>query len=223
MSQSPSSTVGVVEGAGPAVAMLHPLRLRLLETLREPHSASGLAPIMGLPRQQVNYHLRELEKHGLVELVEERRRGNCTERILRAASRYFVISPGVVGALAADPEEIRDRFSSAYLTALVAQSLRDLGILRRAADRAGKRLFTYSLQAEVRFASPEARGAFAEELAAQVARLVAKYHDEKQSGGRRFRLVVGAYPSPVAGERSTERVGASGRRKDDDEDEDTLH
>ena len=223
MSQPPSSTVGVVEGAGPAAATLHPLRMRLLETLREPHSASGLAQIMGLPRQQVNYHLRELEKHALVELVEERRRGNCTERILRAASRYFVISPGVVGTLAADPEEIRDRFSSAYLTALVAQALRDLGILRRGADRAGKRLPTYSLQAEVRFASPEARGAFAEELASQVARLVTKYHDEKQSGGRRFRLVVGAYPAPAEGERATERVGASGRRKNDDEDADTLH
>ena len=36
---------------------------------------------VGLPRQLVNYHLRTLERHGLVELVEERRKGNVMERI----------------------------------------------------------------------------------------------------------------------------------------------
>ena len=217
--------VDVVAGAAPAVAMLHPIRMRILAALRQPTSATGLAERLGLPRQKVNYHLRELERHELVELVEERRKGNCTERILRATAHYYVISPKTMGELAADPSEIRDRFSSAYLTALVGVALEDLGELRRRADRAGKKLPTFSLQTEVRFASAEQRAAFTEELAGQVARLVTKYHDGESKGGRRFRFLLGAYPDPDGGRRKASGTEPAARRGEDDDDEDreALH
>ncbi len=185
----------VVQGTSQVAAMLHPLRMQLLETLREPHSASGLAKKLGLPRQKVNYHLRELESQSLVELVEERRRGNCTERVLRTTARYYLISPETVGALAADPAEIQDRFSSAYLLAIVSKALRDLGLLRERAQKARKRLATFSLQTEVRFASPQARHDFTEELSQEIARLAAKYHDEKAETGRSFSFFLGAHPT----------------------------
>ena len=60
-----TSTVGVVRGPEQAASMLHPIRRRILETLREPGSASSLAPRLGLPRQKVNYHLRALERQGV--------------------------------------------------------------------------------------------------------------------------------------------------------------
>lgn len=176
--------------------MLHPIRSRILGELRTPGSATTLSKRLDVPRQKINYHLRELERHGLVELLEERRKGNCTERILRTAARSWVISPAAVGELAADPDELRDRFSSSYLTALAARTVRDLGTLRDRADRAGKRLPTFSVESEVRFASAAQRSAFAEELTELVAQLIAKYHDDSAAGGRRFRLVVGAYPKP---------------------------
>jgi hypothetical protein len=43
----------------------------------------------------------------------------------------------------------------------------------------------------VRIASAGAGKAFAEELAQQVARLAAKYHDETAAGGRRYRFFSG--------------------------------
>jgi DNA-binding transcriptional ArsR family regulator len=177
-----------------AAAMLHPLRLRLMERLREPGSASGIAAELGLPRQRVNYHLRELEKEGLVELVEERRKGNCTERILIARARHYLIAPEVLGKLVADPEQIADRLSSTYLIAVAAQAIRDLSVLRARADDAGKRLATFTLQSEVAFASARDRNAFAEELANEVARLAAKYHDDRSGERRRFKLMLGVYP-----------------------------
>ena len=177
----------IVDAADRAATMLHPLRMRMLEQLREPQSASSLARLIGLPRQQLNYHLRALEKHSFVELVEERRRGNCTERIYRTTARAYVISPETVGALAADPDQIQDRFSSAYLTALTAKATRDLGRLRARAGKAGKKLATFSLQAEVRFASAADRAAFAKELTEKIRELVARYHDEEAKRGRRRR------------------------------------
>ena len=52
---------------------------------------------MDLGRQRVNYHLRELEKAGLVHLVEERQRRGCVERILAARADAFVVDPAVMG------------------------------------------------------------------------------------------------------------------------------
>ncbi|HXV75143.1 MAG TPA: helix-turn-helix domain-containing protein [Candidatus Polarisedimenticolaceae bacterium] len=189
----------VVDRELAAAALLHPLRRRIVEHLREPDSASGLARRLGLPRQKLNYHLRELERAELLELVEERRRGNCTERVLRATAAAYLIGPRTLGRLAADPERIRDRFSSAYLMAVAARVIRDLADLRGRALDAGKRLATLTLQSEVRFASATDRAAFTDELTREVARLAAKYHHADAPDGRTFRFVVGGYPEPDSG------------------------
>jgi len=188
-------TLDMIHDPGRAAVLLDPLRLRMLGQLREEaDSASGLARRLKLPRQKLNYHLRALEKEGFVELVEERRKGNCMERVVRATARAYVIDPGIMGALGIDPAEFQDRFSAAYLVAVAAKTIRDVATLRQRAEKAGKRLATFTLQTEVRFASAADRAAYVEELTAEIARLAAKYHDQHADGGRSFQFVLGAYP-----------------------------
>ena len=122
----PTRPLDIIRSPNTAAKLLQPMRRQILENLSEPRSASGLARMLGLPRQKVNYHLRELEKGGLVELVEERRRGNCTERLVKATARSYLISPEVLGTLGSRPEEIRDRFSVAYLVATAGRVVRDV-------------------------------------------------------------------------------------------------
>jgi DNA-binding transcriptional ArsR family regulator len=185
-----------------AASMLHPMRLRILDALREPGSASTVARQLGLARQKVNYHLRELEKAGLLEEVEQRRSGNCIERIVRATATHYLINPELLGSLAADGSSVEDRFSSTYLIALAAGAIRDLAVLQQRAVKAKKRVATFALQTDVRFADAEARRKFTEELANAVARLVAKYHDDETPGGRTTRFIVGAYPGSNRKERA---------------------
>jgi len=187
--------VGVIEQAGAAEVALDPIRARLLALLTEPHSATGLAAIVGLPRQKVNYHLRTLESHGLVELVEERRRGNVTERVMRATAASFVISPAALAASQPDPARSRDRLSARWLLALSARLVKEVGQLITGADRAGKPVATFALDGTVRFASAADRAAFAQELATAVAALVGRYHDERAAGGREHRVIVAIHPS----------------------------
>jgi DNA-binding transcriptional ArsR family regulator len=189
-------SVHVVRGTAQASALLNPDRVRILGALGAPASATGLAAQVGMTRQRVNYHLRELERAGLVELVEERKKGNCTERVLRASARSYLISPEVLGALgvAPKPSEVQDRFSAAYLITMVAGALRDVAVLRTRADRAGKPLATLAVQTEITFASSTDRAGFAEELSGTLAKLAAKYHRD-QPGGRSFRFVLGGYPA----------------------------
>ena len=53
-----AAAVQVIQSAPAAEKLLKPERLRILELLAEPDSATGLAKQLGLPRQTVNYHLR---------------------------------------------------------------------------------------------------------------------------------------------------------------------
>ena len=186
----------VIRSAESAAALLDPTRQQLLAHLREPDSATGLARRLKLPRQRINYHLKVLEGAGLVELVEERRKGNCLERVVRATGRAFIISPEALGELAPTAELAGDRLSSAYLMAAAGRTIRDVAVLEEQAKQEGKRLATLTLEADVRFANAEARARFAEELADAVARVAARHHDERAPGGRWFRLLAAVHPVP---------------------------
>jgi DNA-binding transcriptional ArsR family regulator len=190
--------VAVIEDPAAAEAALDPARERLLARLAEPRSAAMLAAEAGLPRQQVNYHLRALERHGLVELVAERRKGNMTERLLQATAESFVISPAALAAVAPDPARAPDRLSARWLLALAAQLVRDVGSLITASAKAGKRLATFGMDGEVRFATAADRAAFTQEMTEAVTMLVAKYHDEHAAGGRAHRLIIALHPAVTA-------------------------
>ena len=187
----------IVRSAESAAALLDPTRQQLLAQLKEPDSATGLARRLKLPRQRINYHLKVLEGAGLVQLVEERRKGNCLERVVRATARAFIISPEALGELAPTAELAADRLSSAYLVAAAGRTIREVAELEDKAKREGKRVATLTLEADVRFASAEARARFAEELADAVGRIAARYHDDRASGGRRFRVLAAVHPAPT--------------------------
>jgi DNA-binding transcriptional ArsR family regulator len=191
--------VAVIDDPAAAEAALEPARARLLAQLTEPRSAAMLAAAAGLARQKVNYHLRTLERHGLVELVQERRKGNVTERLLQATAASYVISPAALAAVAPDPARAPDRLSARWLLALAAQLVRDVGDLITGADRAQKKLATFATDGRVRFASAADRAAFTAELMQAVTALVAKYHDEQADGGRDHRLVIAIHPAVTAG------------------------
>jgi DNA-binding transcriptional ArsR family regulator len=196
--------VEVIADPAAAEASLDPVRARLLAELVEPGSAAGLAEKVGLPRQNVNYHLKALERHGLVELVDERRKGNVTERVLRATAASYVISPTAFAALQPDPSRSPDRLSARWMIALASRLVRDVGELLVGAAKARKRLATFAMDGEVRFASARDRAAFAEDLAAAVTSLIGKYHDESADGGRSHRVIVAVHPS-VNNESGTDR------------------
>ena len=130
--------VEVIDDPAAAVTTLDPKRARLLAEMAEPVSAATLAARVGLPRQKVNYHLRTLEKHGLVEVAEQRRWGGLTERLLVARAASYVVSPAALGPIASDPGRTRDRLSAGYLIALGARVVQEVSQLLRRSRETGK-------------------------------------------------------------------------------------
>ena len=205
-------TLEVIRGAERASTLLNRTRRELVEQLTEPDSASGLARRLGLPRQRINYHLRELERQGLVECVEERRKGNCTERLVRATARSFGISPEALG-LVGSSHASQDRGSAAYLMGAAARTLQDVAALDARARHEGKTLATLTLEADVRFASAASRAAFASDLADAVARLVARHHDARAPGGRPFRIMTCIHPAASNTASPARPAGGAARRR----------
>lgn len=188
--------VEVIADPAAAAVALEPVRSRLLAELAEPASAAALAGRLGMARQKINYHLRTLEQHRLVEVAEKRKWGGLTERLLVATAASYVVSPGAMGPVASDPGRAKDRLSAGYLIALAARVVREVSDLVQRARKTGKRLPTLSVDTEVRFRSAEERAEFSSALASAVTGLVARYHDESAPGGRRHRLVIVAHPLP---------------------------
>ena len=204
--------VDVIEDPRAAAVALDPVRSRLLaELAASPASAAGVGARLGLPRQRVNYHLKALEAHGLVELAEVRMRGGIAERVLRATAASYVVSPAAIAEGGARPEQVRDRLSARYLISLAGRVVREVGELARRADAAGRRLPTLAIDTEIRFRSAADRAAFADDLTAAVLELAARYHADD---GRPHRLVVASHPLP-AGE--SEPAGPSEHPTDREE------
>jgi DNA-binding transcriptional ArsR family regulator len=186
----------VIDTPAVAALVLDPIKRRLLAELALPASAAALAGRLGLSRQNVNYHLRALEDHKLVEPAEQRRWGGLTERLLVASAASYVISPQALGPLGADPAHSGDRLSGSYLIALAARAVREVGALWRAACLGNQRLATLSIDTVIRFRSPAERAAFTADLADAVTALAARYHDATTPEARPHRLVIASYPAP---------------------------
>ena len=95
-----------------ANALLQPARLDVLRQLAEPRSCPQVAAALGLTTSRVHYHVKVLEKAGLVERVAERRVRAVVEGVYQAAARSYWLSAGLVGRLGAPVRPARSQATS---------------------------------------------------------------------------------------------------------------
>lgn len=191
-----SAAMQFVDDPTKLLAALSPLRRRLLAYLAEPASATEAAARLGLSRQQANYHVRVLERAGLVELVELRQRRGCTERVVQASADAFVVDPAVMSR-ASDPIAVRDAYAAEHLVAVAGRVVRDVSRMQAAAGEQGKRLLTFTLETELGFAAPADVHRYTDALATAMAEVASRF---TTTGGRRYRVVVGGHPAERPGE-----------------------
>jgi DNA-binding transcriptional ArsR family regulator len=185
------SSAALIDDAGKALLALDPVKRHLLKALREPGSAASLAKRLGLPRQQLGYHLRALEEAGLVRVVEERKRRGFVERVLVAAADAFVLDPALLGADHA--VDMQDAHAAAHLVQAAGTVVREVTRMRSAAEAAGQRLLTFTIEADIGFAQPQDFEDFTQALAQAVAELAARYPPWPDRRG--YHLVMGAHPA----------------------------
>jgi hypothetical protein len=192
--RAPLLPIATLTSTAAAATVLDDTRLSILALLRTPGSAASVAAQLDAPRQRIRYHVRELERVGLVAPVTERSHGGLVERLVQASASGYVVAPQALGPIAPDVSTIPDKFSTAYQLAVASRIIRDLAELRARADRSRKTVPTMTVDTHVRVGSAEAQHAFATDLANAVARVIEKHHDDRAPNGRTFACTVTLHP-----------------------------
>jgi DNA-binding transcriptional ArsR family regulator len=170
-------------------ALAHPARLAVIDELyagRE-MTATECAEVAGLSPSAMSYHLRSLEKYGIVERADSAADGR--ERPWRAAGRYLKVEStgGGVGEFAAAAA-----LSSTVLGRTVEQFER---YLARRADESKEWLDATEASYGQLWLLPDE----AKEVAEAFVRTVEKYRGRRSGnrpeGARRMRLAVMLFPS----------------------------
>ncbi|MGQ0815675.1 MAG: helix-turn-helix domain-containing protein [Gemmatimonadota bacterium] len=182
-----------------ACLIAHPLRARILAQAREPISASDLARAIGQPRQRVNYHVRQLARHGFLVAVAQQKKRNMLEQQYIASARAYVLTPDVLGGVAPEAAA-QDTASATELVALCGRAQSEVADVIDAAHNAGVRVRTFSLETAVHFESAQQRAEFTRALTAAVNSMVVQHSTPENHGSmaptRPFRLIIGCYPIP---------------------------
>ena len=145
--------------------------------------------------------------------MEERRKGNVTERVLQATAASYLISPVALASVAPDPHRFSDRFSAFWLLALAGRMVQEVGQLIAGAAAARQKLATFAIDGEITFRTAVDRAAFAEELGVAVTRLVDKYHDGGAAAGPGGTPAGGSLPGGASSGTPSSGTPASGGRK----------
>jgi DNA-binding transcriptional ArsR family regulator len=190
-SSSPGS-LQTVDDAATLQALAHPLRIRILETLQAPDSAAAVARRLGEPRQKVNYHLKELDRAGLVRRTGERRNGNFVETLYESVARTLLISPRLAWSDPRRFEALRAQLSLERLVNLGEHVQRDAALLLDRAAFDGEEIPSASVEADVHFATEEDRAAFLDAYVEALRELCDRFG---AGTGEPFRVVMAAFPA----------------------------
>jgi DNA-binding transcriptional ArsR family regulator len=189
--------VEVLEDPDRVAALAHPLRVAILDALREPNSASGVARTIAETRQKTNYHVKALLDAGLLKPVGERRRGNFVEQLYQSVAPTFLVAPAIAWSDDRRAAALRAQLPLEHLVRVGERLQRDaIGLLDRAAFD-GDDIPAAAVEAEVRFADEDARAAFLEEYLAAIKPLLKKYGSRR---GDQYRVALAVYPDPDRGE-----------------------
>ena len=189
----PTDRVELVEAPAGLQALAHPVRVQILEALRSPASAAAVGRLVGQPRQNVNYHLKELERAGLVRRAGRRRNGNFIETLYQSVAGTFLVSPRAAWG---DPRRIKamaDQHSLENLVLLGERLQRDATALLDRAAFDGEQIASAAVGAEVCFADEKDRAMFLKEYLRKIGPLLEKYG---RKDGASYKVAIAVYPEP---------------------------
>jgi DNA-binding transcriptional ArsR family regulator len=171
------------------------LRVAILDALRTPNSASGVARAINETRQKTNYHVKALLDAGLLKPAGERRARNFVEQLYQSVAPAFVVAPEIAWSGDRRSAALRAQLPLEHLVRVGERLQRDaIGLLDRAAFD-GDEIPAAAVETEVRFADEATRAAFLEEYLAALKPLLKKYGNRS---GDPYRVALAVYPDREA-------------------------
>jgi len=188
--------VELVEAPEGLQALAHPVRVQILEALRSPASAAAVGRLVGQPRQNVGYHLKELERAGLVRRAGTRRNGNFIETLFESVAGTFLVSARAAWGDQRRIQAMADQHSLENLVVLGERLQHDAAALLDRAAFDGEEIASAAVRAEVHFASDADRASFLNEYLKAIGPLLDKYGKKR---GSAYTVALAAYPQTEEG------------------------
>jgi DNA-binding transcriptional ArsR family regulator len=182
----------VIDRLDQAAVLLKPLRIELLKLLAEPRTCPQLAEALGLTMQKAYYHVKVLEKAGLVAKVGSRPARGVQEGIYQATAGSYWLSPRIVAALGGSGKA-REQVSLGLIQGMAEGLLEDVARLSRAPHEVA----AAGLSARIELA-PGRRAAFLAAAQAAVQALAEEYglKDPAPAEAEAFKLLLAIYEEP---------------------------
>lgn len=193
----------LVQSPEQAVALLNPLRADIVSRLAEPASAAELARMLHEPPQRMNYHIKALEKTGLIRKVGTRQVRNLVEVLYQAIAKTFVLAESL--SLSEETiERLKEHGSLAQLITTAEQMKKDAVTLMDHSEK-GTEIPSATLQLQIPLKDQDAREAFIADYVDTMKKLVAKYAKAAEGSGdntAQYQVMLAVYPKAAEGDRS---------------------
>lgn len=187
--------VHLIENSESAGQLLRPIRIRVLTQLAEPLSCPEIGRRLNLSTQKIYYHVKVLQKAGLVRLVEERRKRGIMEGVYQAVARSIWFSPRLVARLGGQ-RAISQQASLAYLLQMAEELQIDIGHL--AESEATTPFDSLAIDARIQLRDSTERSQFLNEVKNFFQQLAHRYgarEDDATGNNDSFRLMMACYPT----------------------------
>lgn len=70
-----------------------PLRTKMLMNLiKQEYTGQQLAELLGIPKTKIYFHIKELQKHGIIQIVKEEEKNAIIQKFYKAVARRFIPS-----------------------------------------------------------------------------------------------------------------------------------
>lgn len=177
-----------------AAVLMKPTRIEMMQLMGEPKSCTELGNALGLTPQKVYYHVKVLEKAGLVVRADERQVKGITEGLYQAAADTFLLSGDLAGKLGG-AKEVRRQVSLGQLSELANMMLDDAQAL---SGQDESRLLT--INAAVELADPSERQSFLSDVRDAIEHIARLYGAQGEvldhGAGTAYKLVLACYERP---------------------------
>ncbi len=136
------------------------LRVRLFDHLvRQPLTVTQLAELVGETAAKIHYHVRELERIGVVRLVETREKGGVLEKYYRAVAKNITVTPDLLHGA---PNDELAAMVNEYFQLVSRETLQALNIAVQHPDQHP----SFTLSKQVLWATRDEYQAFMKQMAA---------------------------------------------------------
>lgn len=180
-----------------ASALINPLRAEILTQLKQPSSATEVAKKLKETPQRINYHLKALQKVGLVTKVGTRQVRNLVEVLYQSIAKTFHLAE-TLSISKETIQKIKDQGSLLHLIHTSERMRKDALLLMEQSDQ-NEVIPSASLQMQVNLKNESMREQFVEDYVDLVKDLVKRYQQNNENQNV-YQVLLSVYPDVNQGE-----------------------